>query len=177
MCYYIMLSLPSEELPNLSKLTPTNVILEECKNPHLRFAIPNNYTPLFLTSGHCSCDLYHNSVDTTRSLDNGLEKLESQYERKGWSKAKIKRALADVKRGKPVRNEATFLGLRSDIIQFVESFCSTSKSTIQLLVHYYSGNIEKEQFEFSEVMVPRSQIAQFSLELPEDVLVKFIPSG
>jgi hypothetical protein len=68
------------------------------------------------------------------------ERLTKKYEKKGWSDAKIQRALNDQK-SKRFRSP----GLRSDVIDLVTEL-TQAFGEVRLSLHWYSGSIDTEKF-------------------------------
>lgn len=58
---------------------------------------PAAVAAFLLTSGGCSCDLYRGGPVERETLDRARARLEARHRAKGWSQAKIERALAAAK--------------------------------------------------------------------------------
>jgi hypothetical protein len=102
----------------------------ETKNPTVRKLFPRGDVVLCVTRGGCSCDL----CPTQERFDEARERR--KYEKKGWSKPKIERAL----RGR--RRETTQLGVeefRHLIVELVQS-----AGEARLLVQAIRGGVETE---------------------------------
>ena len=64
--------------------------MEPCSNTHVQDILGPQLHAVWVTQGHCSCGL------TTRPPRHEPEdRLRARYERRGWSQAKIGRALRD----------------------------------------------------------------------------------
>jgi len=70
---------------------------------------PEHLVAYSITSGGCACDLV-TAGPPSGDADVERERLRRKYERKGWSKAKIQRALD----GKPAADPAS--PIRSDVV-------------------------------------------------------------
>jgi len=138
---------------------------EPAVNPHVRAAMPKNSILLDVTDDGCSCSIRARSTaDVT--VDEEAER--ARYARRGWSAAKIERAIqakqAAHGRRKPNSKAQEFcLG--------VEALASAG-AEIALISHLYSGL-------FAEEVVLVGARAQISLQdflaslgtFPEDTLV------
>ena len=93
MCYFITTIVPENFLKEKTVKTPRGLELTPMENPSVQKRILKNEIQLALTSGGCSCDLYsvQNECDAEEPSQPDYSK---KYAKKGWSKAKIARALS-----------------------------------------------------------------------------------
>ena len=113
----------------------------------------------FVTRGGCSCDFYTNQDPSAR-----LEQDRQRLARKGWSSAKIERALKSrMSEENPVLTN--FLASLSEIAE--------SSSSIRLLCHCFSGSVESERFEVQgEIRMSLSELRGASGHFPTDTVVQ-----
>ena len=111
--------------------------IEPAVNPHVRAAMPSGAVPLDVTEGGCSCSIRPHS----RSGGEFDEIAERRtYERKGWSVAKIARAI-EAKRTAHARIQPN-----TSVHQFlvcVEALVRAG-SRVSLISHFYSGRFADE---------------------------------
>ena len=128
-------------------------------------ALPPDAVHLAITTGGCSCDFYHG--DVFPRTDPRV--LQRRYERKGWSQAKIDRALA-------ARREATQsreLTLAQRFTAIVGGLTSDG-ARITLLAHDFRGSFD-EPFEITgSTELPLTYYLRSQNEFPEDRLVSLI---
>ena len=103
----------------------------------------------------------------------GAEMAEQQrkvrrLEKKGWSKAKIDRWVAD--RSKSIN--------RKEVVAWVDflttALSSGAADSVGLMLHFYSGSVDDETFDFGRQQVPVADIdADFLLGMEEDCLYVF----
>lgn len=97
-----------------------------------------------ITSGGCSCDLV--TIGTAaEAIEKKTSKLLSIYKKKGWSQAKIDRALKDRIEVSQARS-----ALRADVIDFLDRQL-TKQNHIELILHWHSGEFETEKFDLSGI--------------------------
>lgn len=138
---------------------------EAAVNPDVRAAMPNGSVLLDVTDGGCSCSIRTRSI-ADPAVDEEAER--GRYARKGWSAAKIARAIeskqAAHERRKPSSRAQQFC-------QSIEALARAG-SEIALISHFYEGL-------FAEEVVSVGARAQTSLQdflsslgaFPEDTLV------
>ena len=98
-----------------------------------------------LTSNGCSCDL----VDLDTEPKDRLafeERLRIKYKKKGWSEAKIDRAVTS-----KLQAEASLRPMREDVELFLGSQLRKF-GEMQLLVHWHSGRFNSEYFEVRDTV-------------------------
>ena len=129
-------------------------------------AMPSNGARLDITAGGCSCSFY--CGDTPQKPDP--EAARRRYERKGWTQAKIDRALAasqTAHKGKP-RNDLS--------VQFASAVGALAKqgARVTLLAHMFSGSFD-EPFEIAgTTALPLEHYLETRNYFPEDTLVTLV---
>jgi len=138
---------------------------EPAVNPHVRAAMPNGSVLLDVTEGGCSCSIRARST-ADAAVDEEAERV--RYARKGWSAAKIARAIESKQAAHGRRKPSSG----------VQPFCLSVEalvragSEIALISHFYNGL-------FAEEVVSVGVRAQMSLQdflgslgaFPEDTLM------
>jgi hypothetical protein len=110
---------------------------EPAVNPHVRAAIPNSPVILDVTDGVCSCRLRPQAT-ADEAVVEGAER--ARYARKGWSAAKIARAI-EAKRATRGRHKSS---------SSPQSFCLSvealvrSGSEVAIISHFYHGSFAEE---------------------------------
>jgi hypothetical protein len=129
MCYYITIGLPDN-----SKLNPNDYLqflVTPQENTSIRIAFGSEFRFFYISEGYCGCSLYNKPHQPEEEL-----KLREKYEKKGWSEAKISRAIA-------CKLSNSQAGLRSDLRQQLIKLVSDLKSLL-ILVHDYVGDVDAE---------------------------------
>ena len=133
MCYFITLGIQADRLSVLNTAVPRDLSAWRCENPYILKHMEVGCHGYALTDRHCSCDLYSCPSGQKGSTDP-LFKRRRKYERRGWSEAKIQRALDDSSaHGKPVK-----VGLRDDVRVLIADLVDKA-GRIDVFVHFYSG--------------------------------------
>jgi hypothetical protein len=117
----------------------------------------------------CSCDLYCAASNRDAEAKR-LERLRRDYSRRGWSPAKIERALEQSAGHHKQLNQA-FIALRPDVRQLLEDL-SNRVGEVAVVVHWFSGLVEDERFTIKPI--PAIESARLSAEefpLNEDELL------
>jgi hypothetical protein len=156
MCHFITLIVPAGDQPRVA----------EAMRRHGRNAVPfeNRSVARMLqpdeqqyltTPGMCDCGTILAPADPGEDLEDTLAREASKLARKGWSKAKIARAIED--RRKAAANERLVEGPDS-----IASWAAILEELLDelrlphagLLVHFYSGSVDGEVFDVARRTVP-----------------------
>jgi len=125
-------------------------------------------THLSITDGHCACSVFPGRPEIT-AVDPGEERR--RYERKGWSKAKIDRAI-ESKRAAHARHSRQ-PDLSNLFVKAIEHLI-TSGATVTLLAHSFSGGFD-EPFEIAGVeRTPLGAFLESHGEFSEDALATIV---
>jgi hypothetical protein len=170
MCYLVTIG-TREDRPHVGALLGADfpLTLRPSKNPSLRAAFPPEDKLYEVTFGLCSCDLI--TQHKTRSAEDRRAKLRAQYDRKGWSKGKIARALADWETGHGRELEKRTEPAR-DLIKLLKTL-ALRPGGVRVVVHFYSGPFDSEEIALvgaSSVPVERFEVGA----LPEDTLTDVV---
>ena len=143
--------------------------LRPSNNPSLRSAFPPADQLFEVTYGFCSCDLIkqHN----TRSLEDRRANLRAQYERKGWSKAKIARALADWETAHARQLEKRIEPARH-LIKLLQTLAARPGG-VRAVVHLYSGRFDSEEIQSVGATSLPVERLEFGI-LAEDTLINVV---
>lgn len=138
MCFFLTLGIPRQRaLPDFAfgrgfELAPT-------ENPTILAGFPAGYTAMLVTSGMCSCGLYA----PPRATSSREEHLRRKYAKRGWSEAKIQRAVTQSQSAHP--GPSAWSGLRLDLVDALRLTCERA-GALAVVVHWYNGDIESERF-------------------------------
>lgn len=137
MCHFLTIAVPGKSAPPVPTDFRRAIKFAAHSNRSLSEYTPPSWTSFTATSGGCSCNLYR----SPRSKSKDRSKLETKYRKKGWSDAKIQRALEISKPTPPTRPD----GLRDDMVGLIAVLAKTF-GQIRVSLHWYSGDIETEDF-------------------------------
>jgi len=119
---------------------------------------------LDVTDGGCSCSIYRGPLD--RSTQNEHAHWRRRYQRKGWSAAKIERALESKREDRQRRRDAAaeFCGAVEHIIK--------SGGVVAVLAHGFQGRFAEEQVRIlSHTAITLIEYLAGEGRLPEDTVV------
>jgi hypothetical protein len=135
-------------------------------NPHVARIFPDTDLRLDVTIGGCSCDLV-GRLHGARAGDESNRRR--RYEKLGWSRAKIDRALqASTAAHERDRASVHARRFREGILALLDRMPS-----IRLFVHMYSGDFETEVVASKGVArVSRAEYEAAHGAFPEDTLVE-----
>ncbi|HEY0142093.1 MAG TPA: hypothetical protein VGF48_14430 [Thermoanaerobaculia bacterium] len=140
MCYLISLGVPERHARSLRATRLPRVDRQE--NPSISAMFGEELAQFSVTDGQCSCSLY--SVPDKEGDSARVDARRQKYERMGWSRAKIDRALADAERPQPARSGVTE-SVASTITDLAES-CGE----VRMIVHVYRGSFAEERVRVHE---------------------------
>ncbi|HEY0158705.1 MAG TPA: hypothetical protein VGF28_15585 [Thermoanaerobaculia bacterium] len=142
MCYLIQFGVPARHAHAVPKGRLPRV--DRQHNPSVSAAFGSSFATFCVTDGGCSCHLYSapdregSERDRTRT---GM--LRRKYERLGWSKAEIARALAASVEGRAQSNHDSPPGIRPDVAELLADLVDVA-GEIRLIVHQYHGSFAEE---------------------------------
>ena len=173
MCYFLTLALPSSSVSRLRDEFQRGFVVLPTSNPAIRRALPGSFELRLLTSGMCSCDLYREPGSQFPPRPSEDE-LRARFEKRGWSRAKIERAVSQSLARADGR--LSFSGLRADVAARITALAQ-AEGPLALVVHFYSGAVETEAVPVSPG--PRYRGTAFltaAESLPVDTLVWVDPA-
>lgn len=140
MCHFLTIAVPGKTVPEVPREFRRTIHFAEQANRSVTEHTPPDWTSFTATSGGCSCDFYRSST----SAPEDRSKLEKKYRKKGWSDAKILRALES---HKPTPTQSP--GLRDDVLDLVADLANAF-GEIRISLHWYSGDVETENFALND---------------------------
>ena len=165
MCYFITIGVRESAAARLKK-SLAGLRLNPVENHAIRQALPPEYQSFELTSGMCSCDLYHSG--SVSGFRRSAKRLRKQYAKRGWSEAKIERAVAEAT-SRPTQPE--FVGLRPDVATWLATTAG-DLGPLAVIVHWYRGRTDQERVPLSsEAHVAPTDLAKGLAHVPEDTVV------
>jgi hypothetical protein len=169
MCYLVTIGTSGSQI-NINALLGPNprLVVQPSNNPSLRELFPKGDQLLHVTSGECSCDLVIRS--TAKSQADQRARLRAGYHRKGWSLAKIERALVawEVAHERRTSHQAA---PQAELCAFLRALASKAQA-VRVLIHFYSGSFDSELVMTVErIRVPVDRLVDVSV-IGEDRLVE-----
>jgi hypothetical protein len=119
-----------------------------------------------ITDGHCSCSFYVAPATVDRA-EAKINAARERYEKEGWSKAKIDRALEAKSRS---HSRAT----RGPAFDFPGAIGALLRagSGVQVLCHSYTGTFDDETFNVTtKITMALESLASQRSSFPEDAIV------
>lgn len=151
MCYFVTVACEADHVPEVRALLRSAFGLLPTGNRSIMHWLPADWTAFHVVSGMCSCDLYSDPVHAEEQgvdVESEIARFRSRHQKprfrkRGWTDAKIERAIEDIRAaGKPVRR-ARFTGLRTDLAFSLAELTRRAR-TIALAIHFYSGDLDTE---------------------------------
>jgi hypothetical protein len=140
MCFFLTVAVPAKNVDRIDEVFGPALACRPSNNPTVARAMPRGYAARTATVGGCSCDLY--ARPGAASPADSADHLRRKYEKRGWSAAKIARAIEQAaKHGATTNRPAN--GLRSDIIDRLRQLCQAAGG-VSLLIHWYHGDVDTE---------------------------------
>lgn len=141
MCYLVTVGTSGSQA-DVEGLVGLNsrLVVHPSKNLSLRSLFPQGDRLFQVTSGGCSCDLVIRSNELSR--DEQCARLRARYQRKGWSPAKIERALADweIAHERQTQHQAA---PQAELCALLRAMTS-KPGGLRVLIHFYSGHFDSE---------------------------------
>lgn len=159
MCHIITIAVREEDFNAARGCVVRGYDFAESANPCVLAALPPAYKTFLLISGWCSCGMY--SADR---LGNSAdpERMRQKYFRRGWSYAKIERA---VEQSLAAREQPCFVGFRGDVVDVLREILQ-KVPRCAVLVHWYRGKVDEEAIEIVSTLETDS--ASLSDVVPEE---------
>ncbi|HEX4738726.1 MAG TPA: hypothetical protein VH331_14305 [Allosphingosinicella sp.] len=172
MCHFVTLIAPTEDADAVRAIMDRHSrAAEPIDNPSIRKVLREGERQYLTTRGHCDCGtVLAPRHDTPEALEEKLAKEAARMRRKGWSEAKIARAIEDRRKADARPN-----GGGSDSLELWNAILCDLSDELKLpyaglFVRFYSGAIATEAFNASRREVEKSvpwQDALASLEHDE----------
>lgn len=147
MCHYVTAVLPrSADHARLDAIARDHGrCLERLPNPRVEAQIGPDEQYFFTTVGHCDCGTPLGAFARRHRDAPDWPALEQRLLRKGWSKAKVARSIAQKQEDHRAESEVSEADHRrrlSDWMDFIGAVLGPGKAShVGLLLHMYSGSI------------------------------------
>jgi hypothetical protein len=139
MCYFITIGIHESKGGYLEEQARPEMSAWRCENSQIMAHLHEGFQGYVLTTGMCSCDLYRSPAGDETSEDT-TQRLHNRYKKKGWTEAKIQRAIADA----TAAGNLQVRGLRTDARELIARVADAS-NRVYVFVHMYSGNQMTEE--------------------------------
>lgn len=175
MCTVLTIAVPHKVIPMLRQHMGRARKLHELAVPAIEAKIPAEYRCGQLSSHGCSCAFYvarESAGDIAQSASEQTAATRRRYERKGWSKSKIDRAMSPshVSAGSPE------VGLDRGLAVELAAFCEQVRQAVYLHVHEKQPGARSRLPAFIERVVKASELPSRAEAFPLDALVRLVPS-
>lgn len=97
MCYFVFVGVPPAHRHQVEELCSLDFEVSDWGGLPIKAVFPRGDSIVCVTRGGCSCGIYHSAP---HGFDENAERR--KYEKKGWTKAKIERAMLGRRREQPV---------------------------------------------------------------------------
>jgi hypothetical protein len=139
MCYFLAAGVPAEHGWRLRDAFTLGYTLVPVTNAAMVAAFPTGYEIRLVTTGTCSCDLYVRPGSAGPA--DARAHLRRKYAKRGWSDARIARAVEQAMKDRP--GSAGGSGLRRDVVDRLWLLCRAA-GEVAVVVHWYHGDIDTE---------------------------------
>ena len=137
MCLFISIAISENDRPHLRAILSREVRLDPQTNADLQALVhPSDHVFVLSTSG-CGCHLFGEPEEEDEAVDR--DNRARKYARRGWSPAKIQRALSQADSAHPV--ERSFTGIRADVREALATAASRT-GCLHIFVHDYEGSVD-----------------------------------
>jgi hypothetical protein len=139
MCHLIHIGLPEAYADAVPAGREPHV--ERQTNPSVSAAFGAGFAQFSVSLGGCSCGLYASPEAEARESNRPYARRQ-KYERMGWSKAKIDRAVAAMEEA--AQSHTVMSGLRDAAAKLVADLAEWT-GEVRLIVHEYRGSFAEER--------------------------------
>ena len=166
MCYLVSVSAIGFEGSLPEHFRAYRLLASPTRNPTVLRTLGG--VPYDITDGHCSCSFYAPPAIVDRA-EAKLNAAREGYEKEGWSKAKIDRALE-------AKSRSLSRTARGPAFDFTDAIGALLRagSGVQLLRHLYSGRFDDEIFNVTTKITMALAAFQRS-SFPDDAVVTLGP--
>ena len=163
MCYFVTIGVPERHAGRIRDTFSRGYQLDETKNASVLAAFPQNYAARLVTSGMCSCGLY--ARPRSPLSGNREQRLRRKYAKRGWSEAKIARAIAEA--GVDEQVAMSFSGLAPVVIDGLQALCD-SAGEAAVVVHWYRRDTETARLSLTQQTCASMELPERAARLKED---------
>lgn len=177
MCHFVTLIAPTDDAAAVRAVMERHGrAAEPIDNPSIRKVLRDGERQYLTTRGHCDCGtVLAPRHDTPEALEEKLAREAARMKRKGWSDAKIARAIEDRRKA-----DAKPRGGGSDSLELWNAALHDLRDELKLpyaglFVRFYSGAIASEVFSASRREVAKDvpwQDALASMEHDEVTILR-----
>jgi hypothetical protein len=150
MCYFVLVGFSPEARSIARGLLKSTCHLRETTNPSVLGALPAGWHAGYLADEMCGCDMYADPAteDAPLARDERLATFrrkhsKPKYRKRGWSDAKIERAIHQMKEDAAHRPSTALRGIRIDVRRSIAELAQAAGS-VRTLVHFFSGSVAEE---------------------------------
>jgi hypothetical protein len=164
MCYLISVAVASPGIDVQAHFHGFGLVAADTVNPTVKEAL-GPYPAFDITEHGCSCSLH------AHGSRHDEAELRRRYAKKGWTAAKIDRAIESVSRSRAHSPRTA----RDRFLEALSAMCGAGAS-VRLLSHAYAGRFDQETFKLS----PPGRIALGTLSratFMEDAVLTIEPQG
>lgn len=158
MCHFITLIAPTEDVAALQLVMERHGrAAKPIDNPSIRKVLREHEGQYLTTIGHCDCGtVLARYGDTPEEAEERLATKAARMKRKGWSKAKIERAIEDWRKadGRPSTGGPDSLELWEAVLRDIRQ--SLNFPYAGLFIRHYRGTLDTELFEATRREVPKN---------------------
>lgn len=177
MCHFITLIAPTEDLAAVSDVMGRHGRAAwPVDNPSVREVLREGERQFLTTSGHCDCgSVLSVRQNAPEELEKSLAAEEARLRRKGWSNAKIGRAIEDRRKAeaKPKgRRETDSFDLWATALTDLRRNLGLPHAG--LFIRLYSGGVSDDSFEASRREVRSADLRGALATIKEDEVTIFI---
>ena len=180
MCHFITAVLPSKaphaELDIIARKHGRQFL--PLSNPSIERQLRSDQKYFLTTVGHCDCGTALGFECRKERNATNWAAEEQRLSKRGWSKAKVARALAQKREGAAgsgaaqEQRTAAEIASWTDLIE--ESLAADRTSEISLLLHFYGGTLDEDiLLQEVEAVSDGSMTAEALRKMREDVLLLF----
>ncbi len=139
MCCFLAFGVRDAELTDVRGLCPRDLHVDPCINRSVVRAFGGAFHAYWLTSGHCSCNLAPSPEAETTWQPPSEQRLRKKYQARGWSAAKIERAVADALSATGKNRHPP--GLRSHAAEFLAAVAGRF-GNVKFMIHWFDGALD-----------------------------------
>ncbi len=151
MCYYIAVVVPAAKAEELFSSSGSQFDIEPLSNQSIMALLPAGYALFTLSRDGCGCGLYSVPKDP-KQPEEEVAALRRKYEKRGWSEAKISRALQAVSMKSRARSCG---GIDNEVAEYLQAVC-VHTSRLAILPFFCGGPLEDEKIALSQKVSCRS---------------------
>ncbi|MBX3202772.1 MAG: hypothetical protein KF850_39045 [Labilithrix sp.] len=173
MCLFITLAVAPRHAESVQRIAGRELEARPQVNTSIAKLVAPRAT-FVLTTGGCSCDLFGAKRNDGKAAEEDRGAARRKYAKLGWSAAKIERAIAA--RHTSADGGRGLVGLRNDAREIIARIAEET-GDVALLVHAYSGDIERETVCAAQgpVSTP-DELRSGRTSIPEDLILWIRPT-